>query len=75
MSQILIVEDEPRIAAFIAKGLRAAGYATQVEASGVAARQLALSGEFDLIILDIGLPDIDGFEVLDRIAARASAFR
>ena len=67
MSQILIVEDEPRIAAFIAKGLRAAGYATLVEPSGVAAGELAVSGEADLIVLDIGLPDIDGFEVLARL--------
>ncbi len=67
MSQILIVEDEPRIAAFIAKGLKAAGFATLVEPSGVAAVQLAVAGEADLMVLDIGLPDIDGFEVLSRL--------
>ncbi|HOC13692.1 MAG TPA: response regulator transcription factor [Propionicimonas sp.] len=67
MSQILIVEDEPRISAFIAKGLRAAGFATLVEPSGVAAVQLALVEPIDLILLDVGLPDIDGFEVLSRI--------
>lgn len=67
MSQILIVEDEPRIAAFIAKGLKSAGFATLVEASGHAAVALAIGGEADLIILDVGLPDIDGFDVLSRI--------
>ena len=67
MSQILIVEDEPRIAAFIAKGLKAAGFATLVEASGYNAVSLAIGGEADLIVLDVGLPDIDGFEVLSRI--------
>ena len=67
MIQILIVEDEPRIAAFTAKGLKAAGYPTRVESSGVAAVSLALSGEFDLIILDIGLPDIDGLAVIDFV--------
>ena len=67
MSQILIVEDEPRIAAFIAKGLKAAGFATLVEESGVNAVSLAIGGEADLIVLDVGLPDIDGFEVLSRI--------
>ncbi len=67
MIQILIVEDEPRIAAFTAKGLKAAGYPTRIESSGTAAVSLALSGDFDLIILDVGLPDIDGFEVLRRI--------
>lgn len=67
MSQILIVEDEPRIAAFIAKGLRAAGFATLVEPSGEAAAQLAVTEPIDLIVLDVGLPDIDGFEVLSRL--------
>jgi DNA-binding response OmpR family regulator len=67
VSQILIVEDEPRIAAFIAKGLRSAGFTSLVESSGVAAVQLALGGDIDLVILDIGLPDIDGFEVLSRL--------
>lgn len=67
MSQILIVEDEPRIAAFIAKGLKAAGFATLVEPSGHNAVSLAIGGEADLIVLDVGLPDIDGFEVLARI--------
>ncbi len=67
MSQILIVEDEPRIAAFIAKGLKSAGFTSLVESSGVAAVQLALAGDIDLVILDIGLPDIDGFEVLSRL--------
>jgi two-component system, OmpR family, response regulator len=67
MSQILIIEDEPRIAAFVAKGLRAAGYSTHIEGSGITGAQFAVSGDFDLVILDVGLPDIDGFEVLDRL--------
>ena len=67
MSQILIVEDEPRISSFIAKGLRAAGFAALVEPSGEAAVQLALSEPIDLVLLDVGLPDIDGFEVLSRL--------
>jgi two-component system copper resistance phosphate regulon response regulator CusR len=67
MSQILIVEDEPRIAAFVAKGLRAAGFTTLVEPSGEAALQLAITEPIDLVVLDVGLPDIDGFEVLARL--------
>ena len=67
MSQILVVEDEPRIASFIAKGLRAAGYATVVESSGKAAVMMAVHEPIDLIVLDVGLPDIDGFEVLSRL--------
>ncbi|AWE43159.1 response regulator transcription factor [Actinobaculum sp. 313] len=67
MSTILIVEDEVRIASFIAKGLKAAGFTSESTASGEEAALLATHGEFDLIILDVGLPDIDGFEVLERI--------
>lgn len=67
MSTILVVEDETRIAAFIAKGLKAAGFTTEVTASGVEAAQRAVQEGIDLVLLDVGLPDIDGFEVLERI--------
>ncbi|HEX7396993.1 MAG TPA: response regulator [Propionibacteriaceae bacterium] len=72
MNQILIVEDEERIAAFLAKGLRAAGFPATTEASGVAGAHKALSGEYDLMILDVGLPDVNGFEVLRRVRAQGS---
>lgn len=67
MSSILIVEDEARIASFIEKGLRAAGYATTVCGDGDDAVELARTSEFDLILLDVGLPGADGFDVLRRI--------
>lgn len=67
MSTILIVEDEERIAAFVAKGLKAAGFTTHATNSGIEGTTLAVHGNFELVILDIGLPDIDGFEVLERI--------
>ena len=67
MSRILIAEDEERIASFLEKGLRANGYATVVAPSGEDALALARSEEFDLLILDIGLPGIDGFDVLQRL--------
>ena len=67
MSQILIIEDEERIASFVAKGLKAAGYSSMHVVTGRDAIDLAATGDFDLLILDLGLPDMDGFDVLRTI--------
>ncbi len=67
MTRILIAEDEPRITRFLVKGLRAEGYATAVAADGDEALHLARSGEFDLMLLDLGLPKQDGLRVLSEI--------
>ncbi|MDQ6751958.1 MAG: response regulator transcription factor [Actinomycetota bacterium] len=64
MKRILIAEDEERISRFIAKGLRAAGCTPSVVADGITALDYAMSGEFDLMVLDLGLPRLDGFTVL-----------
>ena len=70
MTRILIVEDEDRIASFLRKGLHSNGYSTSVAGTGDEALTLARTGDFDLMILDLGLPDIDGFEVLQRVRGR-----
>lgn len=67
MSTILVIEDEERIAAFIAKGLRAAGFTARTTGSGEEGVFMAVEEGADLIVLDVGLPDIDGFEVLERL--------
>jgi DNA-binding response OmpR family regulator len=67
MSSILIVEDEARISSFVDKGLRAAGYACTISADGGEALALAQTGQFDLVLLDIGVPTLDGFEILRRL--------
>lgn len=67
MSRILVVEDEARIAAFVEKGLRAAGHTTTRAGDGGAGLALARSGAFDLVVLDIGLPVMDGFAVLHHL--------
>lgn len=73
MSRILIAEDEARIASFVAKGLRAAGMTPTVVADGRAAFDYAMTSEFDLIVLDIGLPVMDGFAVLRRLREARNA--
>lgn len=65
--RILIAEDEARIARFMERGLKANGYATTVVEDGIAALDLASGGEFDLLILDVGLPRMDGFQVLKTL--------
>ncbi len=67
MNRILIAEDEARIASFLEKGLRGNGFVTAVVEDGAAAYDVAASGAFDLLILDIGLPISDGFTVLRRL--------
>ncbi len=67
MTTILIAEDEARISAFVEKGLRAEGYTTVIATDGRTALELASSGTVDLLVLDIGLPVMDGFEVLQRL--------
>lgn len=73
MPSILIADDEPRISGFVTKGLRAAGFSTRVAENGPEALELALSGEFDLVILDVNMPGYDGFEVLERLRGSGSA--
>lgn len=67
MPQILLIEDESRIRDFVTKGLAIEGFTSQAVATGAEGLGLALSGNFELVILDLGLPDIDGFEVLKKI--------
>ena len=67
MTRILIIEDEARIASFISKGLSASGLVPHVVDDGASGLAVALSGEFDLVVLDVGLPGMGGFEVLRRL--------
>ena len=72
MARILVVEDEERIVAFLVKGLRAEGHVTTVARDGRLGLDEALSGDHDLVVLDIGLPGIDGYAVLERLRATGS---
>ena len=70
MARILIAEDDPRVASLLEKGLRANGYSTFLADDGEQAQRLGLAGDFDLMILDMGLPERDGFQVLQGLRAR-----
>jgi heavy metal response regulator len=70
--RILVVEDEKRIADFLGRGLQGAGYATDVANDGTTALQFTHDTDYDLVILDLMLPDMDGLKVLERIRSRRS---
>lgn len=72
MNRVLLAEDEERIAAFVVKGLTASGLTCAVAADGATALAMAVAGDFDLMVLDIGLPGMDGFEVLRRLRESGS---
>ena len=67
MSRILIAEDERPISAFLERGLTANGFTIEIAERGDEALDLARSDRFDLVILDLGLPGMDGFEVLREL--------
>jgi len=68
--RILVVEDEKRIADFLGRGLQGAGYAIDVAQDGATALQFTHDTDYDLIILDLMLPDMDGLKVLERVRSR-----
>jgi DNA-binding response OmpR family regulator len=73
VNRILIVEDEERITSFLEKGLKANGFMTAVASDGREGLGMATAGDFDLVILDLGLPDRDGIEVLHDLREQDSS--
>ena len=69
---ILIVDDEPQIQRFLGHALTAAGYDTMLAASGQEALSRIAAHEPDLLILDLGLPDMNGKEVIERLRLRSA---
>jgi len=69
LNRILIAEDEPRLASFLEKGLRANGFVTTIVGDGITASTMARDDEFDLLVLDLGLPGRDGTVVLRELRA------
>src|SRR5215470_742930 len=71
--RILVVEDDAFLAEGLIKVLSRAGHSVEQATTGKSADRLLSDGAFDLVVLDVGLPDIDGFEVLRRLRARHSS--
>jgi two-component system, OmpR family, response regulator len=71
--RVLVIEDDTLLAEGLARMLGRAGHSVQSAMTGIHADLLLLSEEFDLVVLDVGLPDIDGFEVLKRLRERRSS--
>ncbi len=70
MSRILIIEDDERVGAFIEKGLKDSGFVPLVVDSGSVGARIASAEDFDLVILDLGLPGLNGHDVLRQIRNR-----
>ncbi|WP_110471403.1 response regulator transcription factor [Williamsia limnetica] len=69
MTEVLLAEDDEAIAAPLARALSREGYGCEVVTTGTAALEMARSGRFELLVLDLGLPEMDGLEVCRRIRA------
>lgn len=70
---ILVVEDEAKITDFLSRGLRSSGYEVDVAATGSAALELSYRKDYELVVLDLGLPDLDGLDVLQAVRSRRTA--
>jgi DNA-binding response OmpR family regulator len=71
-ARLLVVEDDPRIAAVLVKGLRKQGFEADAVTTGAEAISRVELGGIDLMLLDLGLPDIDGLDVLQALRDRGS---
>ena len=71
--RILVVEDDAPLGTFVRKGLEAEHYAVDTAADGEQAREMALESDYDLLILDLNLPKLDGIEVLRSLRLKKSA--
>jgi len=68
--RLLVIEDEPKLSEYLHKGLSENGYVVDLARDGIEGRRFATEGEYDLLLLDLMLPGIDGFGVLKAVRAR-----
>lgn len=70
--RVLVIEDEHKLAAYLQKGLNEQGFVVDIARNGIDGRHLAVEGDYELIILDVMLPGVDGYAVLSAIRKAAS---
>ena len=70
--RLLVIEDEPKLADYLHKGLSENGYVVDLAHDGIEGRRLATQGEYDLVLLDLMLPGIDGFGVLKAVRTQGN---
>jgi DNA-binding response OmpR family regulator len=68
--RLLIIEDDPKLAPLLARGLREEGFAVDVSGDGDDGASRAVEQDYDLIVLDVMLPGLDGFEVLEQLRTK-----
>ena len=73
--RVLVAEDDAKIARFVDQGLRAEGHEVDVVATGPSALERAVGGSYDLLVLDLGLPGLDGLSVLEELRRGGSELR
>ena len=67
MARVLVVDDEPRIVSFVSRALSAEGFQVDGASDGIRALELASSGSYELVVLDLLLPHMDGMSVLQEL--------
>ncbi|MCG8687286.1 MAG: response regulator transcription factor [Desulfobacterales bacterium] len=67
--RLLLVEDDEKIAAFVEKGLKSSGFAVDVASTGIEGFDMAMGADFDTLIVDIMLPEMDGFTLIEKLRA------
>lgn len=70
--RLLVIEDEPKLADYLHRGLSENGYVVDLARDGIDGRRLATGGDYDLVLLDIMLPGVDGFGVLKALRGQAN---
>ena len=70
--RLLVIEDEPKTLAYLKKGLGESGFTVDTARTGTDGLHLAMTDDYDLLVLDVMLPGLDGWAVVERLRARKS---